>query len=438
MVDPGPGARRRVAAVPRRADASTLDPQPSAHDGGARDAAVRARLLSWYRAHRRDLPWRRTSDAYAVWISEVMLQQTRVDTVLPYYERFLERWPTVQALAAADPAEVQAAWSGLGYYRRARLMLSAAESIVRDHGGRLPRQLADLRALPGFGRYTAGAVASIAYGEPVAAVDGNVTRVLARLFGIAGDVTAGPGAAEIWRRAEALAPGEAPGELNQALIELGALVCAPRSPRCSECPVSSGCVALAGDRVAELPSPKKRPAKSELELTALCLLDRAERAVLLERQPAGGLFAELWCLPALEGLLEEDEVREEAGRRCGIEVDRVERPHAQLAHVLTHRRIELRVFRVYGALAAHTTHPSSAVAEERPASQAPDGGGTSGEEARVLEWVELAELDRRAIPSLTAKALRGVLPRHLRARVVLLGRTTKAQRTAQKPGPFAT
>src|SRR5262245_39024371 len=176
---------------------------------------IRKRLLSWYDQNRRDLPWRRTRDPYAIWISEVMLQQTRVDTVIPYYERFLSRWPTVESLASADPDDVRASWSGLGYYRRAKLMLEAAHSIVRDHGGSFPASYSQIATLPGLGRYTAGAVASIAYDAEVPAVDGNVLRLLARLRGVEGDVTRGEPNRTIWSFAEELAFGESTGDLNQ-------------------------------------------------------------------------------------------------------------------------------------------------------------------------------------------------------------------------------
>ncbi|MEM7678227.1 MAG: A/G-specific adenine glycosylase, partial [Myxococcota bacterium] len=252
-------------------------------------AEVRRRLLHWYRTHRRDLPWRRTRDPYAIWVSEIMLQQTRVDTVIPYYSTFLERWPSVRALAAADPDDVRAAWSGLGYYRRARLMLEAAKTVVEHHDGRFPDDLDALRALPGFGRYTAGAVASIAFDLPAAAVDGNVARVLARLGGVTGDVTRSTPQKEVWALAEDLAPGEAPGEHTQAMIELGALVCATKQPKCLICPVSDACAARADGKIHEIPPPRKKAARKSVWMTALVCSSR--RQVLLARQPDDGLFA---------------------------------------------------------------------------------------------------------------------------------------------------
>ena len=198
--------------------------------------ALRRKLLAWYRAHRRDLPWRRTRDPYAIWISEAMLQQTRVETVIPYYERFLARFPDVEALATADADDVIALWAGLGYYSRARNLHRAAQVVMERHAGRLPDDVDLLRELPGVGRYTAGALASIAFDKPAPIVDGNVARVLARLLGIDADVRSREVQERLWSEAEQLARGEDPGALNQALMELGAVLCTPRAPRCPACP----------------------------------------------------------------------------------------------------------------------------------------------------------------------------------------------------------
>jgi A/G-specific adenine glycosylase len=198
--------------------------------------AFRRRLLSWYEHHRRQLPWRNRRDAYEIWVSEVMLQQTRVAAVLAYYERFLRQFSTVRALAAAKQETVLAAWSGLGYYRRARAMHAAAQAMVDEHGGELPRTAAVLRNLPGFGPYTAAAVASIAFGEPVAVVDGNVERVLSRLL-----AWPKPDRRQAWAAAQQLLMPERPGDFNQAMMELGATVCLPQVPLCACCPVSQWC-----------------------------------------------------------------------------------------------------------------------------------------------------------------------------------------------------
>ncbi|MGH7289297.1 MAG: A/G-specific adenine glycosylase, partial [Myxococcota bacterium] len=215
--------------------------------------AVRSVLLTWYRRERRDLPWRRTRDPWAIWVSETMLQQTRVETVIPYYERFLERFPSVQALADAEPDELMKSWAGLGYYSRARNLKAAAHKVVEEHGGRVPDDLEALRELPGVGRYTAGALASIAFDRPAPIVDGNVARVLARLLDLDFDVKSPAGQRRLWDEAAALADGPSPGDLNQALMELGALVCTPRAPRCPLCPLREDCRGLAAGRAEALP-----------------------------------------------------------------------------------------------------------------------------------------------------------------------------------------
>ncbi|MBM4014434.1 MAG: A/G-specific adenine glycosylase, partial [Planctomycetes bacterium] len=221
-------------------------------------AARRSELLAWYRRAHRDLPWRRTTDPWRIWVSEIMLQQTRVDTVLDYYERFLRRFPDVGTLAAAPVTDVLAAWSGLGYYRRARF-LHAGARLVRDrHAGRFPRDVAAARELPGIGRSTAGAIVSIAYGTHAAVLDGNVKRVLSRL--LAQDLADGPALERaLWPLAEALVDCADAGDVNQALMELGATICLPGSAaRCDACPWRARCAARAAGRVAELPRLRPR------------------------------------------------------------------------------------------------------------------------------------------------------------------------------------
>jgi A/G-specific adenine glycosylase len=320
-----------------------------------------------------------------------MLQQTRVDTVVPYYERFLARWPNVASLAAADPDDVRASWSGLGYYRRAKLMLEAAHSIVRDHGGEFPREHEQIAKLPGFGPYTAGAVASIAFDTPEPAVDGNVQRVLARAFGVEGDVTKGAANREIWDQARALAEGEATGDLNQGLIELGALLCTPKSPRCEECPISADCRARKDRSVERIPPPRKRAAKKTIEVTALLWID--DRSVLLERQPKDGLFADLWCLPLLEGRLEPEAIRDEALRKYDWDVDAID-PAGELQHVLTHRDLFMRIARV------------------------------AGDPPAELRLARVDRLEELAVPAVTARALRVGLPPALLAIARLPGRSS--------------
>ncbi|RYZ06503.1 MAG: A/G-specific adenine glycosylase [Myxococcales bacterium] len=259
-----------------------------------------ARLLTtWYESRKRDLPWRKTRDPYAIWVSEVMLQQTQVKTVLGYYERWMERFPTLTALATAEDADVLHAWQGLGYYSRARRLLSGARAVVERHGGELPRSPEALLALPGIGPYSAGAIASIAFGLPEPLVDGNVVRVLCRLFALRGDPAKAPLKAHLWQLARSLVPADRPSEFNQSLMELGATVCTPTSPRCPECPVAQQCRGLALGIERELPELAKRKAPTELR-TAAAYVRRAD-AVLLRQLPAdASRWAGLWVLPFAE------------------------------------------------------------------------------------------------------------------------------------------
>ncbi len=260
--------------------------------------ALRAALLTWFDRHKRDLPWRRTRDPYAIWLSEVMLQQTQVVTVIPYWQRFLERFPTVEALAAAPLPDVFALWSGLGYYSRARNLHKAAQDIVTRFGGKLPSSSEALRTLPGFGPYTAGAVASIAFDQEAPLVDGNVARVFSRVFEIEGPPGDRKRETALWDRAAQLVRGPRPGELNQALMELGAMVCRVDGPSCLLCPVREHCAALGSGRVGELPPPRVRAARQQLRL-AVAVWRRGD-AFLLARRAEGGLFGGLWELPSAE------------------------------------------------------------------------------------------------------------------------------------------
>ena len=257
----------------------------------ASDHIARA-LLAWYDESFRDLPWRRDTDAYRVWVSEVMLQQTRVETVVPRYDRWLARFPTLGALADAELDDVLAEWEGLGYYSRAR-NLHAAARVVRDAlGGRIPDTAGGLRELPGVGAYTAGAIASIAYDRPEPAVDTNARRVLARLFDLAE-----PTATRLRERAEAIIPASRPGDFNQALMELGATVCVPRAPRCAECPLADECLALARGTVAERPARSARAAIPEFAIGVALALAPSGRTLFVRRAERG-LLAGLWQFPA--------------------------------------------------------------------------------------------------------------------------------------------
>ncbi len=260
-------------------------------------ADLQERLLAWYRAEKRDLPWRRTTDPYAIWISEVMLQQTRVETVKPYWARFLARFPTVLALAEAPLDDVLAHWSGLGYYARGRKLHEAARVIVERHGGALPADAAALAALPGFGPYTVAAVGSIGLGLDEAAVDGNVARVLTRWLCREGDPREAKALAFFREVASLLLPPGAAGDWNQAMMELGATRCGPGASACLGCPVATHCLAFRAGRQAELPPRRKAKARPELHLAAALVVRDGE--TLLARRPDAGLFASLWELPAV-------------------------------------------------------------------------------------------------------------------------------------------
>jgi len=302
--------------------------------------APRARLLAWYDRYARDLPWRRTRDPYAIWVSEIMLQQTRVDTVVPYYQRFLSRFPDVRALADAPLDDVLAQWSGLGYYRRARLLHQGAQAVTREHQGRIPRDAAARLALPGIGRYTAGAIGSIAFDLPEPIVDGNVARVLTRVLGI--DSPLGDKRTEraLWEAAQSIAHGERPGALNQAMMELGARVCTPSQGFCESCPLAPECVARREHRVAELPvvPPKKAPKPVRL----VGLLARAADGSVWLTQSEGSLFGGLWGCPLKEG-----RGRAEAtalAESLSLEGQLAARKLGQVEHVLTHRKLTVDVY----------------------------------------------------------------------------------------------
>jgi len=306
---------------------------------------LRRALLAWYRRHKRDLPWRRTRDPYAIWLSEMMLQQTRVETVIPYYARFLERFPTVGALASADIDDVTQLWSGLGYYSRARSLHAAALQIVREHEGALPSEVEELRELPGVGRYTAGAIASIAFDRPAPIVDGNVARVLARVLDLRGDVTTPPVQKRLWEEAEALARGPTPGDLNQALMELGALVCTPRAPKCLVCPVREMCRGLAAGDPESLPVKAKKAAPRRIE--AACAVITRGTKLLAVRRPPEGLLGGLWDLPGGElakGEPARDAIERALKEKLGLESSGLAALGA-VKHQFTHHTLALHVFR---------------------------------------------------------------------------------------------
>jgi len=296
------------------------------------------RLLAWFDEHgRHDLPWQHPRSAYRVWVSEIMLQQTRVETVIPYFLSFTDRFPDVLALATAPTDEVLHLWSGLGYYARARNLHQAAQLLVERHGGELPAEMGALEALPGLGRSTAAAILAQAFGQPEAILDGNVRRVLARHAGIEG-WPGSPGVQRrLWSLAEARVPGFRMADYTQAIMDLGATVCTRGRPDCARCPVAADCVALAQNRVADLPTP--RPGRALPLRTRWAGLLRAPEGVFLQRRATSGIWGGLYSLPEREGagdLRDWILSRWPGAQPISLAVDRIE-------HVFSHYRLDLRI-----------------------------------------------------------------------------------------------
>lgn len=333
------------AAAARRATAGRQDtrlrPAPILIGAGLRRA-----LLRWFGRAARPLPWRKTRDPYAIWVSEVMLQQTQVATVLPFYRSFLRAFPTVYRLARAGREQVLKAWAGLGYYRRALSLHRAARTIARDFDGEFPRVYARLRSLPGIGDYTARALLSIAFGQPTCVVDGNVTRVIARLFALPGR-SAGPRLRRlVERKLECLLSRRMPGEFNQALMELGQTVCLPRAPRCPHCPLRMWCRAYRRGNPTSYPMPRRRRAGESTHLAAAVI--RRDGQVALARGLDEGLLAELWNFPSAFG-----NTRARALARlkhklaeCGLRSVDVGKPLGELHHGITYRSICVHLYPV--------------------------------------------------------------------------------------------
>ena len=343
----------------------------------ARAAALAAGLAPWFEASHRDLTWRRTRDPYAIWVSEIMLQQTRVETVERYYSDFLQRFPTVQALADADQAEVLEAWSGLGYYRRARLLHKGAQHVCEAFGGRVPDEGKALLGVPGIGRYTAGAIASIAFDKPQPLVDGNVARVLSRVGAIGEPKQQDASAKGHWALTAAILERGRPRVLAQALMELGATVCTPKNPRCEACPIAEHCDARAQGLTDVIPAPKKRVAQPLDRLCGLAVICR--RRLLMVKRPSAGLLAGMWCLP----LVTDEDGPTELGQVFDDPdvIDEWSRVGA-VKHVFTHRIWEVSV------CTAHVPkRPSLSLDHE-------------------VAWVAPGERPPGGIPSVTEKLLK--------------------------------
>ncbi len=302
-------------------------------------------LLAWFKHHREDLPWRHTKDPYAIWLSEIMLQQTQVATVVPYYARFLKRFPAVESLAGASLDEVLKLWEGLGYYGRARNLHRAAQKIVAELGGRLPASVDGLRKLPGIGPYTAGAISSLAFGLDVPALDGNVIRVLTRLFDIEDDISHTATRKKLWALAEQMIPKGQAGPWNEALMELGRRICTPRSPKCDTCPLAPYCKAKEFGKQEDLPTRPPRAKSPHHDVTA-AIIRREDGQILIARRPFNGLLGGLWEFPG--GKREAGETLEECLRReireeLGIEI-LVGSQMATVKHAYTHFRATIHAF----------------------------------------------------------------------------------------------
>ena len=363
---------------------ATHDPSPPDFTATQR-RSVRQRLLRWYQTHRRDLPWRRRPTPYRVWIAETMLQQTQVATVIPYYRRFLKRFPSIRSLAEAENDHVLKLWEGLGYYSRGLNLIRAARTIRSDYGGRFPRTYEGLVSLPGIGRYTAGAILSIAMRRDAPLVDGNVIRVFARMLDYAEDVTRGPVKEVFWGVAERLLPRGRAGDFNQALMELGATVCLARTPRCDHCPVRTVCQARRAGTQAGLPvrAPRRPTPHYDVGVGVVWHNDR----VLIARRPPKGLLAGLWEFPG--GKVQPGEslpecVRRELEEELGIDVT-VGDHLMTVKHAYSHFKVTLHFY----ACAYECGEPQAL--------------GCS-----AWRWVRPCDLEQYAFPAGSARAVQAV------------------------------
>jgi A/G-specific adenine glycosylase len=356
---------------------------PDDRRDGIRDA-----LIGWFATARRDLPWRGDYHPYAVWVSEMMLQQTQVATVIPFFQRWMTRFPTLEALASADEQDVLHAWQGLGYYSRARNLLRGARAVMEQHGGQVPSEVAQLLALPGVGPYTAGAIASIAHNVRAPIVDGNVIRVLARLFALRGDPTRAPLKGRLWDLAAELAPEQRAREFNSGLMELGAMVCTPVRPKCDVCPLADACAARRQGVQAELPETPARPEITAVRMAA-ALLRRGSGVLLVQRNTDEARWAGMWQFPSVEvqtGESPSDAARRAVAEAVGLKANPRGRV-TEVRHSVTRYRITLEVFECL----------------DSPGEPAALG-------CRDWRWVEWAGLDQYALP----KAHRTIADRVLR------------------------
>lgn len=343
-------------------------------------------LIKWFRKHKRDLPWRRTKNPYHIWVSEVMLQQTQVATVVPYYHRFLKEFPTIEALANADAHRLMKSWEGLGYYARARHMQHAARTILTELNGKFPETRDALMKLKGFGAYTSASVASLAFGEDCAAVDGNVLRVFARIYAISDDIREQATKDKIDTLVTLELPKGRAGEFNEAVMELGATICTPKHPKCAHCPVSESCDAFQKNLISEIPFKSKRAALKHHTIAVGVV--RKGDLILIALRPKDGLLGNLWEFPG--GKQKPGETlaaccRREVKEETGLDVKVLEQ-FAVVKHTYTHFKITLHAF-----------HCSWVSGEARP---------TASQEIR---WVRLRDLEQYAFPKANKLVIEALL-----------------------------
>jgi A/G-specific adenine glycosylase len=359
------------------------DSSPHGRDLSSKDAAVvRGAMLRWFHRNARTLPWRRTKSFYPVWVSEVMLQQTQVETVIPYYRRFLTEFPTLQSLAASPLERVLELWSGLGYYRRARNLHQATRVVLEKFGGRFPRDLATAQSLPGVGGYTARAVLSIAFDLPYAVLDGNVARVMARVRGLRGNMQQAPFRRGVEQALARTLSRRNPGAFNQALMELGQTVCLPRSPRCPRCPLRKWCAAYRLGDPERFPQPRRRRPTEMMYLAAAIIQDSGGRVALV-RGLDDGLLDDVWNFPSAFGA-----TRRQARERLIQKLEcfdrdtvKLSRPYSTLKHGITFRSIEVHPY------------PAHLAGSEKP---------------RGVRWFSTSRLPKKAVSQLTHKIARAV------------------------------
>ena len=344
---------------------------------------IRRKLLAWYDKSKRNLPWRRTKDPYCIWVSEVMLQQTQVKTVLPYYERWINALPTIEKLAGASERKVLKLWEGLGYYSRARNLKKAAIIIVKEMNGIIPNNIEDLKILPGIGRYTAGAIASIAFGLKAPVLDGNVKRVISRLFCMNENGTTSASENRLWQKAETLLSTERPGDFNQALMDLGAVVCMAKSPICLRCPLSANCEAsLKSDPEKWPPAKQKLPAK-KIEVSAGIIVKN--KKVYIQQRIKSGLMGQLWEFPGgkrEEGESPEDCLKREIKEELGTDIIILNKAMT-IKHTYTQFRVTLHVFNC--CLSGGRLRPNS---------------------CEQWKWVQPANLDKYPFPAANVKIVK--------------------------------